>query len=80
MTGNGSVFDFRRSLPDGNGIDDPPLGVPVNAGRPRAADPPLGAKVPKQLLLQHSARLKEQAAIDRFVDTRRLSLLGDCEA
>jgi hypothetical protein len=32
----------------------------VNAGMPRAADPPLEAKVLKQRLFQHSARLKEQ--------------------
>ena len=34
MTGNGSIFDFRRSLADGDGIDDPALGVSVNAGLP----------------------------------------------
>ena len=32
MAGNGTIFDFRRSFTDGNGIDDPALGVPVNAG------------------------------------------------
>ena len=50
MTGNGAIFDFRRSLADRNGIDDLALGVSVNAGMPRAADPPLGAKVLNQLL------------------------------
>jgi len=42
-----------------NGIDDLALGVSVNAGMPRAADPPLGAKVLNQLLFQRSSRLKE---------------------
>src|ERR1700752_4551316 len=41
MTGNGAIFDFRRSLTDRNGIDDLALGVSVNAGMPRAAHPPL---------------------------------------
>ena len=67
MTGNGPVFNLRRAFPDGDGIDDPALGVPVNAGVPRATDPPLGAQMPYQLLFQRPARLDEQAAINRFV-------------
>ena len=33
------------------------LRVPVNAGVPRAPDPPPGAKVPNQFLFQRSPRL-----------------------
>jgi hypothetical protein len=67
MTGDGTIFDFRRAFADGNGIDDLALGVPMNTGVPRAADPPFRAKVPNQLLFQRSPRLNEQAAINRFV-------------
>ena len=67
MTGNGTIFDFRRSFADGDGIGDPALGVPVDTGVPRAADPPLRSQMPNQLLFQRSARLNEQAAINRFV-------------
>jgi hypothetical protein len=41
MSGNGSILDFRRSFADGNDIYDFALSVPVKAGAPRAADPPL---------------------------------------
>ena len=34
VSGNGTIFDFRRSFADGNRIDDLALGVPVNAGVP----------------------------------------------
>src|SRR5262249_29742204 len=51
----------------GNGINDLALGVPVNAGVPRAADPPPRSQMPNQLLFQRSARLNEQAAIDGLV-------------
>jgi hypothetical protein len=67
MTGNGTIFDFRRSFADGDGIDDPALRVPVIAGVPRAADPLLRSQITNQLLFQRSPRLNEQAAINRFV-------------
>ena len=67
MAGNGTIFDLRRAFPDRDGIDDPALGVPVNAGMPRAADPPLRSQMPNQLLFQRSARLNEQAAVNGFV-------------
>src|SRR5450755_607769 len=76
MTGNGSVFYFRRSLADRNGVDDLALGVSVNAGVPRAADTPFRAQVLNQLLFQHSTRLYEQAAINRFVGHLHRLVLG----
>ena len=76
MTGNGAIFDFRRSFTDGNGIDDPALRVPMNAGVARAPDPPLGAQVLNQLLFQRSARLNEQAAINRFVRHAQALVVG----
>jgi hypothetical protein len=50
VAGNRSVCDLGGSFPDKNAIDDPALGVPVNAGVPRAADPPLRPQMPNQLL------------------------------
>ena len=79
MAGNGTIFDFRRSFADGNGIDDLALRVSVNAGVPRAADPPLGAKVLNQLLFQRSARLNEQAAINRFVRHAQALVVRDTD-
>src|ERR1700688_229275 len=67
VTGNGTIFDFRRSFADGDSINDPALGVSVNAGVPRAADPPLGSQMSHQLLFQRTPRLNEQGAINRFV-------------
>jgi hypothetical protein len=40
MARNGTTFDFRRSFSDRDGIDDPALRVPEDAGVPRAADSP----------------------------------------
>ena len=54
MTGDGTIFDFRGSFSNGDGIDDLALGVPMNTCVPRAADPPLGAKVLNQLLFYTS--------------------------
>jgi hypothetical protein len=45
MAGYGSVFDFRRSFTDRNGIDDLTAPVSVNAGVPGAAYTPLGSQV-----------------------------------
>ena len=44
-----------------------PCGVSVNAGVPRAADPPLRSQMLNQLLFQRSPRLYEQTVINRFV-------------
>src|SRR6202790_1999006 len=76
MAGNGTIFHFRRSFADGDGIDDPALGVPVNAGVPRAADPPLRSQMPNQFLFQHSTRLNEQAAINGFVRHAEALVVG----
>jgi hypothetical protein len=48
----------------------------VNAGVPRAADPPLGPKVLHQLLFQHSAGLDEQAAVNGFVGHAQALVIG----
>ena len=76
VTGNGTVFDFGWPFANGNRIDDPALRVAMNAGVPRAADPPLGSQMPHQLLFQRSARLNEQAAINRFVRHAQAFVFG----
>jgi hypothetical protein len=48
----------------------------VNAGVPRAADPPLGPKMLNQLLFQHSTRLNEQATINRLVRHAQVLVVG----
>src|SRR5271169_171734 len=67
MTGNGAVFDFRGSFPDGDGIYDLAARVFIDTRVLRAADAALGSQMPQQLFLQHSAGLDEQTAVNRFV-------------
>src|ERR1700730_3196699 len=43
---------------------------------PRAADPPLRSQMPHQLLFQRSARLNEQATINRFVRHAQALIVG----
>src|ERR1019366_8933466 len=67
MTRNGAVLDLCGPFSNGNGVDDLTLVVSAITRVPRAADPPLESKMLNKLFLQHSARLNEQAAINRFV-------------
>jgi hypothetical protein len=76
MAGDGTVLDFRRSFSDGDGIDDLTTMMSAITGMPRAAYTPLGAKVLNQLLFQHSPRLYEQAAINRFVGHAHAPIVG----
>src|ERR1019366_4017384 len=76
MTWDGSIFDFCWALANGNSIDDLTARMPVNAGVPRAADPPLGSQMPHQLLFQRTPRLNEQAAINRFVRHAQALVVG----
>jgi hypothetical protein len=76
MTRNRSVFRFRGSLADGNGVDDPALGVSVNAGVPRAANAPLRSQVVHQLFFKYSPSLNEQAAVNGFVGHSHARVIG----
>ena len=67
MAGNRSVFRFRRSFPNRDGIDDLAPGLPAVAGVSRAAHAPLRSQLVPQLFFQHSTGLNEQAAVDGFV-------------
>src|SRR5579862_1364808 len=76
MSGDGSVFDLRRSFSNGNGVDDLTLVVPAITRVPRAANSPLEAKVLNQFLFQHSPRLNEQTTINGFVRHAHALVLG----
>src|ERR1700730_1851289 len=76
MTGDGAVLDFSGPFPNGDGIDDLTTAVSTDTRMPRAADLPLGPQVLNQLFFQPSARLNEQAAINRFVRHAHALVLG----
>src|SRR5271163_4736868 len=59
MTGDGAILDLCRSFPDGDGIDDLTARVFKDTRMLRTANAALGAQVPQQLFLQHSAGLDE---------------------
>jgi hypothetical protein len=67
MTRNGSVFCFRRPLPDREGLDDLPPGLSMLAGMTRAAHVPLPPQMVHQLFFQCTPSLNEQATVNRFV-------------
>jgi hypothetical protein len=67
MTGDRTIFDRRRSFADGYGVLNLAEPVPLHARVPGSADRAPRPQVLKKLLLQHAARLNEQAAIDRLV-------------
>src|ERR1700675_555056 len=74
MTWDRSVFRFRRSFANGNGVDNPT--VPVNAGMSRAAHAPPRAQVVHQLSFQYAPRLNEQAAVDGLVGHAHALVVG----
>jgi len=76
MTGNRSVFSLRRPFANGDGIDNPTLRVPVNAGVSRAAHASLRPQMIHQLLFQCSPGLNEQAAVNGFVGHVHALVIG----
>src|SRR6266849_471047 len=76
MTRNRSVFCLRRSFPNRNSIDDLSSGLPARAGMSRAAHAPVRAQVVQQLLFQYSARLNEQATVNRLVGHSQALVIG----
>src|ERR1700730_8281508 len=76
MTRNGAVLDLGGSFSNGNGVDDLATAVSTITRVPRAADSPLESKMLNQLLFQHSSRLNEQAAVNRFVGHAHALVLG----
>src|ERR1700690_350065 len=67
MTWNGAVLNFCGSFPDGDGVNDLTARVSKDMRVLRAAYAALGSQVPKQLFLQHSSRLNEQATVNGLV-------------
>src|SRR5476651_1144000 len=76
MAGDGAVLDFRGPFPDRDRINNLTTAVSAITGMPRAAYTPLGSQMRNQVLFQHSARLKEQAAVNRFVRHAHAPVLG----
>src|SRR6266478_4863546 len=76
MTRYGAVLNFSGSFPDGDGICDLAARIFKDTSVLRAADATLGSQVPKQLFLQHSARLNEQAAVNGFVGHAQALVIG----
>ena len=67
MAWDRTIFDRRWSFADGYGVLDLAESVSFHAGVPGSRDRAPRPQVLKKLLFQHSARLNEQAAIDRLV-------------
>src|SRR5258708_8846645 len=76
MTRYGAVLNFSGPFPDGEGICNLAERVFKDASVLRAAYATLGAQVPKQLFLQHSSRLNEQATVNGFVGHAQALVIG----
>src|SRR5450432_292707 len=76
MARYGAVLNFRGPFPDGDGIGDLTARVSKDTRVLRPAYAPLGSQVLNQLLFQHSSRLYEQAAINRFVRHTHALVVG----
>src|SRR5579864_6692704 len=67
MTRDSAVLNFSGPFPNRDGICDLTPRVFEDPRVLRAAHAPLGSQVVHQLFFQHSTRLDEQAAVNRFV-------------
>src|SRR3984893_15156146 len=76
MTRYGAVLNFRGPFSDGDGICDLTARVAKDTSVLRAAYATLGSQVPKQLFLQHSSRLNEQATVNGFVGHTHALVIG----
>src|SRR5208283_1089981 len=76
VTGYRSIFRFRRSFADRDGIDDLSAAMSMFAGMTRATHASLGPQMVHQLSFQHSTRLNEQAAVDGFVGHAHALVVG----
>src|SRR5262249_13958554 len=66
MPRHGPILNLGRPLADGDHIDDMPLST-LRVVALGATHPPRSTQMRRQLLLQHTAGLNEETAIDRFV-------------
>src|SRR5438309_11175366 len=76
MTRNRSVFNFRRSFADRDGIDDLTSRLSADGCLSRTAHAPLRPQVVHQLFFQYSTRLNEEAAVNRFVGHSHARIIG----
>jgi hypothetical protein len=67
VAGHRAVGDLGRARPDRHRVHDLPAVLPGACRRPRPPQGPLRPQVSQQLLLEHAARLDEQAPVDGLV-------------
>jgi len=75
MTWYRPILGLGRPLADRDHVEDTALSS-VDVVVLGQAHQPSGAQVPRELLLQHAARLSEEAAIDRFVEYLHVQQTG----
>jgi hypothetical protein len=76
MTGNRSVFHFRRPLADRDGIDDLTARLTADGCVSRAPHAPFRSQVVHQLFFQHATRLNEETTVNRFVEHSHARVIG----
>ncbi len=76
MTRNRSVFRFRRSFANRDGIDDLTARLAADGCVSRAAHAPFRPQVVHQLFFQYATRLNEEAAVNRFVGHSHARVIG----
>src|SRR5262249_61023431 len=62
-----SVLDLGRAVGDGDGLRDLAAPLPARARRLGPPDHAPRSQMPDELLLEHTARLYEETAVDGFV-------------
>src|SRR5207249_541064 len=80
VAGDGPVFDRSWPVSDRHRVDDLPALLPRRRGLLRTAHPSPAAEMRLQLLLEHSARLYEQAAVDGLVRDRHVRSMPELVA
>src|SRR5580698_805810 len=79
MTRNSSVFRFRRSFADRDGIDDLTARLSADGCVSRAAHASLRPQVVHQLFFQYATRLNEEAAVNRLVGHSHARVIGELD-
>src|SRR5580704_18572354 len=77
VTRNRSVFHFRRSFANRDGIDDLTARLSADGCVSRAAHASLRPQVVHQLFFQYATRLNEEAAVNRLVGHSHARVIGE---
>ena len=67
VTGDRAIFDLRRPLANGDGVDDLTMELASGPSVHGATDESLGAQMQNELLFQHSSSLNKQTAVEGLV-------------